>query len=242
MTLQSQIQKIVDDTVNRFIANVANKLNVPSSSIEEIWNESQAAGSSPVVTSNSSSPKRSSPTMSEQPNKDLAKLQKMKKDELKDLCKDLPGYTARLTKIQLIELHTKGTTAPTNKPVAQTNKPPTKKLGLLDTSFLSVSPWKSDDILIHEQTGILLDKKTSKAIGSVDSATGNRKELSVEDYDICKKYKIPYDVKGNLDAGNNAMSQVDELESDDESDEEELVEEELIDEESDEFEMEENEI
>ena len=237
MPLQSQIQKIVDDTINRFIANIATKLKVSPSSIEEIWKESQVAESS--STASVSSPVSST---AENSNNDLAKLQKMKKDELKDLCKDLPGYTARLTKVQLIDIYTKGSSDSTKnstaKPIVQTSKPPTKKLGLLDTSFLTVSPWKSDSsLLVHEQTGILMDTKTSKAVGCVDSSTGLRRDLTVDDLNTCKKFKILYDVKGNLDSGTSSVSQVDELDEDDDSDEEELVEEDmLLDEEDEEFE------
>ena len=108
------------------------------------------------------------------------------------------------------------------------------------TAFLTVSPWKSDSsLLLHEESSILLDTKTSKAVGCVDATTGNRRELTVDDLNTCKKHKILYDVKGNLDSGNSTVSQVEELDEDDESDEEELVEEDmLLDEEDEEFEME----
>ena len=236
MALQSQIKQIVDSTIQRFIMNVSKKLNVDSSTIEGIWNESQTAEESTRV----SAPPPVA-TGSDSQNKDLSKLQKMKKDELKELCKNLDGYTARLTKVQLIDLYSKGSTSKnTSQSAPQPSKPPTKKLGLLDTSFLTVSPWKSDSsLLLHEQTGILLDTKSSKAVGCVDSNTGARRELTVDDLDTCKKYKIPYDVKGNLDSGSSSVSQVDELDEDDESEEEELVEEDmLLDEEDEEFEME----
>ena len=234
MSLQTKIQSVVDETIGRFIGNVATRLKVPSETIEEIWKESQASVSSPVA--QSSSPK-SAPA-----NPDLAKLNKMKKDELKELCKSIDGFSARLTKPQLIELYTKGQSNSTvSKPAAQpSNKPPTKKLGLLDTSFLTVSPWKSDSsLLLHEQSGILMDQKTSKAVGCVDASTQKRRELTVEDLDVCKRYKILYDVKGNLDSGASSVSQVEELDEDDESDDEELVEEDmLLDEDDEEFEME----
>ena len=79
---------------------------------------------------------------------------------------------------------------------------------------------------IHEETSLVLDPKTLKVYGR-QMSDGKIAELTLDDINICNKYKFQYVIPENLDKKAEEDEDELELEIENEEEEEEEVEEEL---------------
>ena len=166
---------------------------------------------------------------------DEKKLKKLKKPELKEMCKE-KGLKLTGTKSDLIGRLLNGKPQEAKKKSPKTKKKETVPVVKKLQENLSVMVIRRNAFgnLEHSESSMIFDRKTKKVIGK-QNKNGNIDELTVADIDICNKYKFDYNLPENLDL-NSGLDDVavEELEEELVEEEEEIVEEseeELVEEE-----------
>lgn len=235
--MRQEIITSIDNIIDKYNQKLAEALKVDKSTLDKIWSgETTVKQSTPVAKENTSVE-----------NSNEKELKKLKKPELKNLCKE-KGLKLTGTKAELISRLLTGEVQTETKKVTKKSvkdKPSVVKKLQQNLSALVIRR-NAFGNLEHSESSMIFDRKTKKVIGK-QNKDGTVDELTPDDIDICNKYKFEYNLPENLDL-NSGLDDVDVEELEEELDDEEIIEEEeeivedddeTIEEEEEEYEYEE---
>lgn len=255
MSLSLTLKEAIDNVVQEYINRVSEKYKIESTELSSLWyGEDVKLNKSPVknpvkkpVKTKVESKVDSESLTDIDTEISPEMLAKCNKDALKELCKK-HGHKCSGTKAVLIsrllgkeEETPKKTTAKkttakkTTKKSAKEKveeKPVIKKLVATSTNV----PIRRNqfDNYEHPDSGLVFDPESKEAVGKQQD-DGSIEPLSVEDIDLCNKYKFKYRLPENLDKKTSlndvTVQELDEETKDDESEAEELVDEEELEDE-----------
>ena len=234
MSLKQTLEKTIENAIDKYAKVIADTYNLDKKKLLALWDDSEKSS---VQTSVQTSEEKFEEL-------DPVYLIKCKKPELKALCK-MRGVRCTGTKAQLIGYLQGKVHVSTPKKAKKDSKKEAKK----EAKVVKKLNKKIPIIAIrknkhgnheHPETRLVFDNKLKKVIG-VQQDDGGIAPLTVEDIDLCNKFKFSFALPENLDSNKLDDETVDELEDEelDEVEEEELEEEELEEEELEEEELEE---
>jgi len=231
MSLSKTIFDAIENNIQLYISQVANKYNLDENELYKLWNNSDD-----FTTKKNNVNKKSSEDILD------PELMKLSKKELSDLCKakNLPvsGTKADLIKRIVGNENNRGksTTSKTSTKQPEIIKKLVEKIPTIQIRRNNFGNFE------HAETSLLFNNTTKRAYGR-QNEDGSVSELTPEDIDLCHKYKFAYDIPENLDKKDDVDDEDDEELDDEEviEEDEELEEEELDDLEDDEEEIEDEE-
>ena len=241
MSLKQTLEKTIENAIDKYAKVIADTYNLDKKKLLALWDDSEKSS---VQTSVQTSEEKFEEL-------DPVYLIKCKKPELKALCK-MRGVRCTGTKAQLIGYLQGKVHVSTPKKAKKDSKKEAKKDAKKEAKVVKKLNKKIPIIAIrknkhgnheHPETRLVFDNKLKKVIG-VQQDDGGIAPLTVEDIDLCNKFKFSFALPENLDSNKLDDETVDELEDEelDEVEEEELEEEELEEEELEEEELEEEEL
>jgi hypothetical protein len=236
MSLSQQLVKQLENTLDLYIDNIAQKYNLDRDELLQLWSGDDAPAK-PSRPTNVAKAVRTPKTPLEIVDTDdisPERLLKCNKAELSALCKS-HGKKCTGKKEELIARLRETTPGPvTSKKaaVASTTKAGSAKaagtkagsakaarateshavIKKLMTNVLAV-PVRSNAYgnLEHPETRLVFNKTTKKVCGKQED-DGKVSDLTDDDIENCKRFKFPYDVPSNLDKkGNSEKVQIEEL-------------------------------
>ena len=227
MSLSKTIFDTIENNIQLYISQVANKYKLDENELYKLWNNAGEINVKKTIVNKTSSEDILDP-----------ELMKLSKKELSDLCKakNLPvsGTKADLIKRIVGNENNKGksTTSKTSAKQPEIIKKLVEKIPTIQIRRNNFGNFE------HAETSLLFNNNTKRAYGR-QNEDGSVSELTPEDIDLCHKYKFAYDIPENLDKKDDVDD-----EDDEELDDEEVIEEdeELEDEELDDIEDDEEEI
>jgi hypothetical protein len=235
MSLNKKVVQLLDEVRDKFIKAVADAYNLNPAEISQLWDSDQKAPSK-LKTAPVPTPKTEDVVLENV----SPELLKMSRAELVTLCKE-KGLRHSGTKAKLIsilsgsESEKKVTEVSTSKPKKTTAKEPAVAKKLAATVQPISIRRNEHGNHEHNETHLVFDKKTMKAIGHQES-NGKVAPLNEEDVENCNKFNFPYDLPDNLDKGTVNDADVKELDEDEDEDEGDLEEDGMIlDEEEEEY-------
>jgi hypothetical protein len=206
---------VVDSIFKQYISEISKQYNIPEVDLTEIWN---------VKFSSNLQLKSSDESGKELSEKELLKL---KKDELQLMCKDrgIKVSTSK-TKDVIIKLLLQGNNVPVDSGTSKIQSKKVEEKATVVKPVLNKLASLVPSIMIHKnkhgnfehsETGFVFDKQHRKVIGKQSSKDEKIEPLTVDDIDICNKYKFQFVLPTNLDKKENLDSiYVDELDDDEE--------------------------
>lgn len=235
MSLSQTIFDAIENNIKLYISDIANKYELDQAELYKLWNNSEDF--KPVTKI----------VKTKEPQKEDIldpELMKLNKKELSEMCKakNLPISGTKADLIRRLvskEVPVQKSTISSNKNEKQKNSEVVKKLvekippiQIKKNSFGNYE---------HSESKLVFNNTTKRAFGR-QNPDGTIAELTMEDIDLCHKYKFTYDMPENLDKKLNINDDEEDEELDDE---EEVVEEELdeevLDEEDDDDDLDEEE-
>ena len=232
MSLKQTLEKTIENAIDKYAKVIADTYNLDKKKLLALWDDSEKSS---VQTSVQTSEEKFEEL-------DPVYLIKCKKPELKALCK-MRGVRCTGTKAQLIGYLQGKVHVSTPKKAKKDSKKEAKVVKKLNKKIPIIAIRKNKHgNHEHPETRLVFDNKLKKVIG-VQQDDGGIAPLTVEDIDLCNKFKFSFALPENLDSNKLDDETVDELEDEelDEVEEEELEEEELEEEELEEEELEEEE-
>jgi len=234
--MRQEIITNIDNIVDSYNQKISETLNIDKKILDKIWKGEEVSPTEDVVTeTETKAEEKKNEEVKTDSGLDEKKLKKLKKPELKEMCKE-KGLKLTGTKSDLIGRLLNGKPQEAKKKSTKTKKKETVPVVKKLQENLSVMVIRRNAFgnLEHSESSMIFDRKTKKVIGK-QNKNGNIDELTVADIDICNKYKFDYNLPENLDL-NSGLDDVavEELEEELVEEEEEIVEEseeELVEEE-----------
>lgn len=207
MSLSKTIFDTIENNIQLYISQVANKYNLDTNELYKLWNNSGEINTKKSIANKTTSEDILDP-----------ELMKLNKKELSDLCKakNLPISGTKADLIRRIVGNE------TNKIKSSTSKNNTKQPEIIKKLVEKIPTIQirrnNFGNFEHAETGFIFNNNTKRAYGKQND-DGSVSELTEQDIDLCHKYKFVYDIPENLDK-----------KDDDDDDDEELDDEEVIEE------------
>jgi hypothetical protein len=199
-SLNDQIQKVVDTTIDTYLSKVSTEFNIPKTELFRIWSDDSGAASKKINNYNKATRQNLENELSQQ-----------SKSELVEACKTrhlkVSGSKAEL--VERILNHDQNVSVlgcfptPNNKVriIQPSQTTVVNKLIKPHVPVIEVKKNKFNNIE-HVETKLVYDPVTQKIIGRQDYETGEIKSLSPEDIDLCRKFKFSHVIPDNLDINN----------------------------------------
>jgi len=230
MSLSESILNYINDAVEKYIDRVVDKYNLNKDELYNLW----TSGSDKAVKNvKSNTTKVSALTSIDTDDISEERLIKCTKVELSALCKArslkctgtksvlisrLLGNDENAAVVKKVSKSTKGSKAATSS---------SSVINKLTANVPNVAIRRNRfDNYEHPETHFVFDKKTQRVLGKQDD-DGTVLPLSVEDINMCKKYKFNYMVPDNLNQGASVEVKIDELDDEEDDVSEEEIEEEI---------------
>jgi hypothetical protein len=230
---------IIDNHLLGFCDQVAKEFQLDPAKVRDLWNSSRwkeaeiapntlvirnALVDALVVKEDAKKPAPTDPS-------------KMTVAQLKELCKEKGVPTSGtkpilLARLGLSSTEVKSTSKPAKKSKSPEEEKPSPAL-IKAQDYVNTNNTISESITVklnkfnnreHTASGLLIDKETKKAYGR-QNADGTVSELTKDDIELCKKYKLSFVIPTNLDKNRKYDDKQDDdihftVESDDEDEDE----------------------
>lgn len=205
MSLNEQINQVVNKAINEYIHRLSTEFNLPEDGLLSLWEKNASTPLPPPPS------KKSKLVQTKLSTDDVAAatnhLTKMSKGELVELCKT-KNYPISGTKEQLIErLSGKSEPVKPKAKASKTSKKTPEKPEVINrvikqhVSNIGIKRNKYNRYE-HMETKLLFDEATQKVYGKQNYQTGEIDRLSSEDIETCQLYKFPFVMPENLDQSN----------------------------------------
>jgi hypothetical protein len=218
MSLSYTLSQTVDNVVHTFVQRVAAKYSLSEAELFVMWGGNVSLR-----------PSDGAPIKEEAPGEiDHKQLLMAKRPDLVQLCKSRGLKCGGTVAVLRERLMGKEDIAPVKKSPPKKEKEkkvaPVIAKHLIDKREKIVPIRSSFGNLIHEPSKLVFDSRTKSVIGK-EIENGTVEELTADDINICNKYKFGYVLPENLDQNTDlANVQVDELDSDADSEDDEEIE------------------
>jgi hypothetical protein len=226
----SSLTQIINEqiltTFSLYNKKISSKFNINEDELVNLWKEINLNDSSSLSSHPLSSQQQQPHKLSES----SSELNKLTVKELKEFCKNYnlpvkgtkPELIARIDEYNEKKKNKNTSSSSSSSSIPQVTNNVVKKL-IEKQPTLHVMRNKYGNF-IHEDTGLVLDPKTQKVYGR-QLPDGRVINLTLDDINICHKYKFQYVIPENLD-NNNEDEDDDEVEID--VNDEEVIDEEEV--------------
>ena len=223
MSLKESAFSSLNSVISTYINMISQKYNINVEELKVLWEGGNVVPSVPVIPSSASK-----------------ELEILTRSQLVEMCKSknlkVSGNKSELIS-RILEYECKPSVT-TSIPQQHTSQPPQIIKKLVEKIPKLEIKRNSDGYFVHAETSFVFDTKSQKVYGKL--IDNKLEELTVDDIDICNKYKFSYILPNNLDKKINILDvKVDELDDDveleDELDDEYNDDEEEIELEEDEY-------
>lgn len=199
MSFKNLLIESIDNAINNYIEKIASTYELDANELKNLWNKS-IDSASPKQKIDFVAPKQkveiALQSLKTESN-DKAKLSKLSKNELVDLCRE-KGYKVTGSKADLVErLCSLKEIVVMEKPKKLETKGP-QIIKQLNANIPNFSIRKNVfGNFEHAETSLVFDDKTKMVIGKQND-DGTICVLTRNDIDICNKYKFQYEIPTNL--------------------------------------------
>lgn len=233
MSLSKTIFDNIESNIKLYISQIASKFDLDESELYKMWDcNSEYTKSQPVKVQSTSKSIDTDDSLDPD-------LMKLNKKELAEICKS-KNLPVSGTKPELVKRIMGGGQTSVKKAVVSSNNTTSKneKPSIIKKLGEKIQPIQikrnSFGNFEHSESGLVINNVTKKAYGTQNS-DGTISELTLEDIDLCHKYKFAYDVPENLNKNNDDDDELDdEMEEVEEELEEDVEDEDELDDDDDE--------
>ena len=231
MSLSKTIFDNIETNIKLYISQISSKYKLDENDLYKMWNNNSEYDK-PI-----SAKIQSKPIIKDEDSLD-PELMKLNKKELAEICKSknltVSGTKAEIVK-RIMNGQSSGKTSSLTKNTPSKNEQPSIIKKLAEKIQPIQIKRNSFGNFEHSDSGLVINNVTKKAYGTQNS-DGTVSELTLEDIDLCHKYKFVYDLPENLNKNNDddeddVDDEVEEVDED--AAEEELDEEDCLDDDDD---------